>query len=135
MVDIDHFKKVNDTHGHLVGDAVLRAVATAIDRNVRDHDSVGRFGGEEFAVLLPDITPADAAEVAERVRHAVERLTVPVGDATVRDLSVSIGTAVHPHAGCTLDRLLDAADLALLDAKRAGRNRVRHATATALAGG
>ena len=124
MVDIDHFKKVNDTFGHLAGDAVLGAVAATVDLNIRDYDSVGRFGGEEFVVLLPDVTPDDAAEIAERVRQAVARLEVPVGDDTVRDLSVSVGVACYPSAGDTVDRLVHAADTALLHAKRTGRDRV-----------
>jgi diguanylate cyclase (GGDEF)-like protein len=127
MVDIDHFKQVNDTYGHLIGDAVLSAVASTIRLNVRDSDSVGRFGGEEFVVLLPDIERTDVDEVAERVRYAVTQLTVPIRDDTVKDLSVSVGTAVYPHSGAALDSLVDAADAALLHAKRTGRNRVAHA--------
>ncbi|MFL6123135.1 diguanylate cyclase [Actinophytocola sp.] len=130
MVDIDHFKKINDTYGHLAGDAVLKAVAATINHSVRDYDSVGRFGGEEFVVLLPDIAPADIEEVAERVRHAVTQLAVPLGDdslTTIKGISVSVGTAAYPSAGTALDRLIHAADTALLHAKRVGRNRVSHA--------
>jgi diguanylate cyclase (GGDEF)-like protein len=127
MVDIDHFKRVNDTYGHLTGDAVLGAVASTISLSLRDADSVGRFGGEEFVVLLPDIAPADVDEIAERVRHAVTQLAVPIRDDIVEDLSVSVGTAVYPYSGTVLDGLLDAADAALLQAKRTGRNRVAHA--------
>jgi diguanylate cyclase (GGDEF)-like protein len=130
MVDIDHFKRVNDTHGHLVGDTVLKAVATAVSHSVRDYDSVGRFGGEEFVVLLPDIAAEDVALVAERVRHAVTQLAVPVGDdnlTTIDGISVSVGTAYRASAGTTLNRLIHAADDALLHAKRTGRNRVSHA--------
>ncbi|WP_330840983.1 GGDEF domain-containing protein [Actinophytocola sp.] len=133
MIDIDHFKKINDTHGHLVGDAVLKVVATTINHNVRDYDSVGRFGGEEFVVLLPDIGGQDVNEVAERVRHAVTQLAIPVGDdsTTIEGLSVSVGTAVYPFSGTALDNLIHAADTALLHAKRAGRNRVTHANGAA----
>ncbi len=130
MIDIDHFKKINDTYGHLTGDAVLKAVATTISHAVRDYDSVGRFGGEEFVVLLPDIAAQDATEVAERVRHAVTQLAIPVGDdslTTIKGLSVSVGTAIYPFSGTALDRLVHAADTALLHAKRTGRNRVAHA--------
>jgi diguanylate cyclase (GGDEF)-like protein len=128
MVDIDHFKRVNDTHGHLTGDTVLKAVAATITRNVRDYDAVGRFGGEEFVVLLPDIAGQDIDEIAERVRHAVTELTVPTDDRTmIRDLSVSVGTACYPLSGTTLDGLVQTADKALLHAKRNGRNRVTHA--------
>jgi diguanylate cyclase (GGDEF)-like protein len=130
MVDIDHFKKINDTYGHLAGDAVLKAVAATINHSVRDYDSVGRFGGEEFVVLLPDIATPDVGEVAERVRHAVTQLAVPLGDdtlTTIKGLSVSVGTAIYPTAGTALDRLIHVADTALLHAKRTGRNRVSHA--------
>jgi diguanylate cyclase (GGDEF)-like protein len=130
MVDIDHFKKVNDTHGHLVGDAVLKAVATAVSLSVRDYDSVGRFGGEEFVVLLPNIAAEDVGVVSERVRHAVTQLAIPVGDddlTTIDGISVSIGTAHRPSAGTTLNYLIHTADDALLHAKRTGRNRVTHA--------
>jgi diguanylate cyclase (GGDEF)-like protein len=130
MVDIDHFKKINDTYGHLAGDTVLKAVAATINHSVRDYDSVGRFGGEEFVVLLPDIAAPDVGEVAERVRVAVTQLAVPLGDdtlTTVKGLSVSVGTAVYPTAGTALEGLIHAADTALLHAKRVGRNRVAHA--------
>jgi diguanylate cyclase (GGDEF)-like protein len=130
MVDIDHFKRINDTYGHLAGDAVLKAVAATINHSVRDYDSVGRFGGEEFVVLLPDIAVQDVGEVAERVRVAVTQLAVPLGDdtlTTIKGLSVSVGTAFYPNAGTALEGLIHAADTALLYAKRVGRNRVAHA--------
>jgi diguanylate cyclase (GGDEF)-like protein len=133
MVDIDHFKKINDTYGHLAGDAVLKAVAATITHAVRDYDSVGRFGGEEFVVLLPEIVGPDVTTVAERVRQAVAQLAVPADDdslTTINGLSVSIGTATYPTAGSALDRLIHAADTALLYAKRVGRNRVAHAETT-----
>jgi diguanylate cyclase (GGDEF)-like protein len=133
MVDIDHFKKINDTYGHLTGDAVLKAVAATITKAVRDYDSVGRFGGEEFVVLLPEVESPDVTTVAERVRQAVAQLAVPADDdslATINGLSVSIGTAMYPTAGAALDRLIHAADTALLYAKRVGRNRVAHAETT-----
>jgi diguanylate cyclase (GGDEF)-like protein len=134
MIDIDHFKKINDTYGHLAGDVVLKAVAATISHTVRDYDSVGRFGGEEFVVLLPEIDTRDVEVVAERVRHAVTQLAVPAADddsiTTIKDLSVSIGTATYPVVGTALDRLVHAADTALLRAKRTGRNRVAHADTT-----
>ncbi|RZS43164.1 diguanylate cyclase (GGDEF)-like protein [Herbihabitans rhizosphaerae] len=129
MIDIDHFKKINDTYGHLAGDAVLKAVAAAITNAVRDYDAVGRFGGEEFVVLLPDLAGEDISATAERVRHAVTQLAVPLSDEsmqTISGLSVSIGTATYPAAGSALDRIIHAADTALLRAKRTGRNRVEH---------
>jgi diguanylate cyclase (GGDEF)-like protein len=128
MVDLDHFKKVNDTYGHVAGDAVLKAVADAISNEVRDYDSVGRFGGEEFVVLLPGMTEADGVGVAERIRHAVTQLAVeaPVEGRTtvIRNLSASIGVSTFPSAGDDVEPLLLAADAALYEAKNTGRNRV-----------
>ncbi|HET6711378.1 GGDEF domain-containing protein [Amycolatopsis sp.] len=128
MIDLDHFKRINDTYGHLTGDDVLAAVAVAISGAVRQGDTVGRFGGEEFVVLLPGIGRADVLAIAERVRVAVGELTVVIstGSGTVRvsGLSVSIGVARHPDAGPALDDVLRTADAALYRAKEAGRNRV-----------
>ena len=128
MVDLDHFKRVNDTYGHVAGDAVLKAVADAISHEVRDYDSVGRFGGEEFVVLLPGMDEDDGVGVAERIRHAVTQLAVeaPVEGSTtvIRNLSASIGVSTFPHAGDDLEPLLLAADAALYEAKNTGRNRV-----------
>ena len=80
LVDIDHFKQVNDTYGHLVGDRVLKAVAEALTSQSRDYDRAGRFGGEEFVLLLAQTTEADACKIAERLRGHVEGLAVPVDD-------------------------------------------------------
>ncbi|MFC4081161.1 GGDEF domain-containing protein [Amycolatopsis samaneae] len=128
MVDLDRFKRINDQYGHLGGDAVLRAVAGTIKGAVRDYDSVGRFGGEEFVVLLPDIRETDVRTVAERVREAVAGLSVEITDGSrakvIDGLSASIGVATYPAAGAALDRLLQAADKALYSAKSGGRNRV-----------
>jgi diguanylate cyclase (GGDEF)-like protein len=128
MVDLDHFKRVNDDYGHLAGDTVLKAVATAITDSVRDYDSVGRFGGEEFVVLLPGITRPDVVSIAERVRRAITELTISIsdGDQTVSlsGLSASIGVAIYPGAGAGIDHVVRAADAALYRAKNSGRNRV-----------
>jgi diguanylate cyclase (GGDEF)-like protein len=124
MIDLDHFKLVNDTHGHLVGDAVLREVADTLCDQVREVDAVGRFGGEEFVVLLPGAALPDAIRVAERIRTAIAGLTVTDGSAAVSALSASIGVSVHPMAGAVLEQVLLAADSALYEAKRGGRNRV-----------
>ncbi len=128
MLDLDHFKRVNDEYGHLAGDAVLKAVAAAISGQVRDYDSVGRFGGEEFVALLPGAAEPDVIAVAERIRTAIQDLAVEVltahGPRTVAGLSASIGVAVYPKAGHAVDGLLRVADSALYQAKRAGRNRV-----------
>jgi diguanylate cyclase (GGDEF)-like protein len=129
MLDLDHFKQVNDTYGHLAGDAALRAVAQAITSSVRGRgDAVGRFGGEEFVVLLPDIGPTEIGPLAERIRRAVSTLTVPAGQCSIRGLSTSIGIAIYPTSGTSLQHLLDAADTALYRAKATGRNKVVHGT-------
>lgn len=129
MLDLDHFKEINDRFGHVAGDEVLRAVAQAIASEVRGYDSVGRWGGEEFAVVLPDLTAHDVLAVAERVRRRVRTMTVSVrtesGEVTVDNLTVSIGGALYPWPGvATLDDLVLAADGALYTAKAAGRDRV-----------
>ncbi len=128
MLDLDHFKQVNDVYGHLAGDAVLKVVATTITDHVRDYDSVGRFGGEEFVVLLPGASETEVIPVAERVRQAVMAIEAEVptasGPKVVRGLSVSIGVAVYPSGGAVLERLLHVADSALYQAKNSGRNRV-----------
>jgi diguanylate cyclase (GGDEF)-like protein len=137
ILDLDHFKAVNDAHGHLAGDEVLAAVAKAVRDEVRGHDLVGRFGGEEFVVLLPDLPAADAGRselraVAERIRRRVSRLDVatdtPDGPLTIRGLSTSIGGAAFPADASGLEPLMQAADAALYRAKRDGRNVVRLAT-------
>ena len=122
MVDIDRFKRLNDTFGHGVGDHVLREVAQAIAAAVREDDVPARFGGEEFAVLLRNPSPAVAIEVGERVRRSVSaldlrRLGVP-------GVSVSVGVAVADASDEPLDEIIDRADQALYRAKRAGRDRV-----------
>jgi diguanylate cyclase (GGDEF)-like protein len=135
VLDLDHFKAVNDTHGHLAGDQVLAAVAAALRAEVRDRDLVGRFGGEEFVVLLSGPGAGETAEldtVAERIRRRVADLRVEIptadGPLTVSGLTVSIGGAVTPTEGTDLRTLLQTADAALYAAKRAGRNVVRMGT-------
>ncbi|WP_211764065.1 GGDEF domain-containing protein [Kutzneria sp. CA-103260] len=126
MVDLDHFKRVNDTYGHLAGDAVLKSVAAAVKGQVRADDAVGRFGGEEFVVLLPGVDDAGALVVAERIRKTVGALYVmsPQDGVPIAGLTCSIGVAVHRSSGTTMERLLLAADTAVYRAKRTGRNRV-----------
>jgi diguanylate cyclase (GGDEF)-like protein len=127
LLDLDHFKLVNDEHGHLTGDAVLRAVADALRGGVRPTDLVGRFGGEEFAVLLPSVERAEALQIAERIRAQVLLLEVDDGmGGHVTGLGVSAGVAVWPEIDeDTLEGLLAAADSALYDAKRMGRDQVQ----------
>ncbi|MGW4114373.1 diguanylate cyclase [Actinosynnema sp. NPDC004786] len=129
MVDVDHFKDINDTHGHQTGDVVLRRIAAALAGAVRRGDAVGRFGGEEFAVLLPGVEHDEAVAIAERMRAEVHRVSVDDGHGgTVGGLTVSIGIAVWPEvAEDTLEGLLAAADSALYEAKRLGRDQVQAA--------
>jgi diguanylate cyclase (GGDEF)-like protein len=144
VLDLDHFKSVNDTYGHVVGDRALAAVAQATRRVVRAHDLVGRLGGEEFVVMLrrsargarsPELESIELEVVAERIRSRVAdlRLEVPTpgGRVTISDLTVSIGGAVASARGSDLGALLHTADAALYAAKRAGRNTVRIAVASA----
>jgi diguanylate cyclase (GGDEF)-like protein len=127
LVDVDHFKQVNDSYGHLVGDEVLRALAAELRQQVRESDVVGRFGGEEFTVLLPRTDGDGACRIAERLRSSAGLLSVaadPTTDARI-SVTVSIGVAVLGRHGSNLFELLAAADLALYRAKDAGRNQVR----------
>jgi diguanylate cyclase (GGDEF)-like protein len=133
VLDLDHFKLVNDRYGHLVGDHVLAAVAAAVRDEVRDDDMVGRFGGEEFVVLLLSTDGDDgriaAVAVAERIRKRVAELEVEIpdlpGPVVVDNLTVSIGGASFPVDGADLGQLIEVADTAMYAAKRAGRNTVR----------
>ncbi len=133
ILDIDHFKRVNDTYGHLVGDRVLRAVADGIRRQSRDYDKSGRFGGEEFVLLLAQTTMDDAYRIAERLRKHIGDLAVPIDDrpeAPCVQVTISIGVAaMERDAPRELTDLLTAADSALYRAKQAGRNRVHVADA------
>jgi diguanylate cyclase len=125
LIDIDHFKKVNDTYGHLFGDKVLRAVAHVLQANIKGRDLVARLGGEEFAVLLVKATPEGAFAVAEQIRAAVShgRIRTVTGNELTGSVTVSGGLAVA-LAGDTLEAMLERADSALYEAKRKGRNRV-----------
>ncbi len=125
--DVDHFKSVNDRHGHLVGDRVLVAIARVLERCVRQHDVVGRFGGEEFVMILPSTDEAGAAVVAERIRAAVEQLRIldARGDPVRVTLSIGLATSTSAWRPGSADELVDAADGAMYQAKREGRNRVR----------
>ncbi|GLS04873.1 diguanylate cyclase [Chitiniphilus shinanonensis] len=124
-LDIDHFKRVNDQHGHTAGDEVLKALARTCHVTLRDVDLIARFGGEEFMLLLPDASLADAIRVAERLRQTVAALQVPLPAGGTLAITISLGAAVHRH-GLPLGELLDQADHALYAAKRAGRNRVEY---------
>lgn len=134
VLDLDHFKAVNDAHGHLAGDRVLVAIAGILRSEVREGDLVGRFGGEEFVVLLAG---GDPAAVAERIRGRVAELQVeiptPDGPLSIGGLSISVGCALHPGGGSDVTTLLHIADAALYAAKRAGRNAVRTGSSEAVA--
>ncbi|RBQ17471.1 GGDEF domain-containing protein [Spongiactinospora rosea] len=122
IIDIDHFKRVNDQYGHLVGDQVLIEVANVLRAQLREYDVVGRFGGEEFVVLLPGADTAEARRVAERLRQRIGCMAVPT-DHEVITVTVSVGVAISNVHGDDLLDLLAAADLALYRAKELGRNR------------
>ena len=127
LVDIDHFKRVNDTYGHLVGDKVLRAVVDGLRSQLRGYDLAGRFGGEEFIILLPQACEADARAVAERLREYVAGLEIPIDDEPdccifVR-LTISVGVAALDGEQRELTDLMAAADAAMYYAKETGRNR------------
>jgi diguanylate cyclase (GGDEF)-like protein len=121
MFDLDHFKRVNDIHGHAKGDEVLATIAAAVRNQVRDSDFLGRYGGEEFVVLLPDTPGQGGAALAEKLRESIDALDVPDLD---RRLSASFGVATLPSDAVNGEQLMRAADRALYAAKNAGRNRV-----------
>jgi len=123
MVDLDHFKQVNDTHGHLVGDTVLRELAALLRTQVRDVDLVGRYGGEEFGIGLLDTGPGPAQVVAERIRQAVATAAFRAYDERLA-VTVSIGVAGFPQDAVDTAELVERADAAMYQAKQAGRNHV-----------
>ena len=124
MLDIDHFKRVNDTHGHLQGDVVLQKVALHIQKELRSYDTAARYGGEEFVALLPDTSLKEAFNVADRIRLSVQGMRF-AGSLANEQVTVSLGVALFPSP-CfdDIDGLLRAADEALYQAKERGRNRV-----------
>lgn len=123
MFDIDHFKKVNDTHGHPGGDAVLRGLAQRLKSMLRSSDTLCRYGGEEFALILPHITLQNTVLLLERLRHAIETMLVDLGDGKQISVTVSVGIA-QLQEGITPGQLVSRADESLYAAKNAGRNRV-----------
>jgi two-component system cell cycle response regulator len=134
MIDVDHFKSVNDEFGHAAGDKALRAVADALRANTRVFDSLARYGGEEFVVVMPGTGLDDGSQAAERLRIAVEATPFAWEPAGRCRLTVSIGIACSGEQRTTPEALLHAADLALYEAKRAGRNRVELAASAAPGG-
>lgn len=141
IIDLDHFKQVNDRWGHVAGDAVLKAVGQCLREELRDYDSIGRFGGEEFVAILPDVDEFQAAIIAERLRSRIGKLSIASIAASTKDpeqaassadtLSTSVGVACFPEHGQSLDQLVIGADSALYRAKSKGRNRVEFADAPA----
>jgi len=134
LVDIDHFKLVNDTYGHLVGDKALRAVTDALRSQLRAYDLAGRFGGEEFAILLPHAREVDALNVAERLRVHIADLSIPVRDndesGPFVKVTISVGVAALDGGNRELNDMLATADAALYHAKESGRNKTHVVTAS-----
>jgi diguanylate cyclase len=130
LADIDHFKVVNDTYGHVLGDKVIRAVAHVLRSSIKGRDVAARLGGEEFAILLPQTSLNGAAAVAEQIRGTVAqgRICRPDGNESIGQVTLSVGVAVA-KAGDTLEALLERADAAMYTAKRGGRNRISLANA------
>lgn len=124
MIDIDNFKTYNDSYGHLVGDAILKEVAKTTKESIRQIDLMGRYGGEEFSIILTETGREQARFVAERIRQAIEEKPVRVYDEDLR-VTVSIGISTFPYDGKDIATLVDNADRALYVAKQAGRNSVR----------
>jgi two-component system cell cycle response regulator len=120
MADLDYFKAVNDTFGHTAGDQVLKAVGEYLHESIRDVDSVGRYGGEEFVMLLPETDKADAHLLSERLRKGIAAMEL----GNLPKITISMGVATFPEDGRTADELLQKADAALYAAKNKGRNRV-----------
>jgi len=126
MIDVDHFKKFNDTYGHQTGDEVLKRVAAIMRKAVRTHDLPVRYGGEEFALVLPETDMQGAMAVAERVRRAIEMDSLEAGGKTIK-FTASLGVSVFPDSALEMDDLIKAADMALYKSKEGGRNRVTQA--------
>jgi diguanylate cyclase (GGDEF)-like protein len=125
MLDLDYFKKINDTYGHPAGDQVLQRVARALSENLRPMDTVARYGGEEFAVILPNSFAAYAVQAAERLRIKIADTAIPLSEGTIVRVTISIGVACSPPwAPLNVTEFLAAADRNLYQAKAHGRNRV-----------
>ena len=124
MLDIDHFKRVNDTYGHVAGDRILEGLARVLEQTVRQGDRVCRYGGEEIGVILPETDMQTAVNAAERLRAAAEQAVFKDDSGQEIKITVSIGVAALPEQAATLPELVNMADAALYAAKEGGRNRV-----------
>ncbi|MCC1495679.1 GGDEF domain-containing protein [Alcanivorax sp. 1008] len=128
MLDIDHFKSINDTYGHAAGDHVLKQIATKLTLQARSSDITARYGGEEFVVLLPQCSQDEATIIAERIRTSIEQAPIEHGDETLSvTASFGVASSCALPQGATFETLLQQADTALYEAKRAGRNQVSQA--------
>jgi len=123
MIDIDHFKQVNDTYGHDTGDKVIVALADILRSSTNPNDIVSRFGGEEFCVVLKNINRYSAAEIYERIRHTVENFEVQIDQETTVHFTISIGATIHDFEE-SFEETLNRADMLLYNAKNEGRNRL-----------
>jgi len=131
MIDVDHFKLVNDDYGHAAGDRALRGIAETLRANTRVFDSVARYGGEEFVVVMPATAAEDAMKAAERLRYAIETMPFEPVSGGRYQLTISVGVACSGGRALSPEALLRAGDAALYEAKRSGRNRVSLAPAAA----
>jgi diguanylate cyclase (GGDEF)-like protein len=129
VLDLDHFKRINDTYGHVAGDDVLKSAAQVVRRELRASDVFGRLGGEEFGILMPSCSPTQGLEIAERVRASLAAARIQLDDQIVITVPGSMGLACTDTFGYVLRQLLTRADAALYQAKRGGRNQVVIATA------
>jgi diguanylate cyclase (GGDEF)-like protein len=127
MLDLDHFKQINDTYGHPTGDLVVQEFARRCKRSVREVDLIGRYGGEEILILLPETDPGKALQVAERVREAVEKIPIQIADQELQ-ITVSIGVSRRDENTIDLETLIARADQAMYIAKYRGRNQVAVST-------
>jgi diguanylate cyclase (GGDEF)-like protein len=123
MMDIDHFKAFNDRYGHQVGNEALKAIGAVLRREKRESDIIARFGGEEFVVLIPT-DEESGLETGDRLREAIARIQVPVGQGRTAGMTVSIGVANYPQSAASKAELLDKADQLLYASKRNGRDQV-----------
>lgn len=122
FMDLDNFKKINDKYGHDAGDLVLKTAAKTLRRNLRKNDIYGRWGGEEFVVVLPKITKAIAEKVAEKLRREIENLKIRIADGKKLRVTMSIGIVVH-HDEINLSEMINKADKVMYEAKKKGKNR------------